>query len=90
MAVYGVYYALTEGVGRAFVADLVPAAGRGTAYGLYHAGIGLAALPASLLAGILWQGVGSWGGLGPAAPFLAGSGLTLTAAVLLARLPEAD
>ena len=89
MAVYGVYYALTEGVGRAFVADLVPAEGRGTAYGLYHAGIGLAALPASLLAGILWQGVGNWGGLGPAAPFLAGSGLTLAAAVLLARLPEA-
>ena len=89
MAMYGVYYALTEGVGRAFVADLVPAAGRGTAYGLYHAGIGLAALPASLLAGILWQGVGRWGGLGPAAPFLAGSGLSLAAAVLLARLPEA-
>jgi len=89
MAVYGVYYALTEGVGRAFVADLVPAAGRGTAYGLYHAGIGLAALPASLLAGILWQGIGSWGGLGPAAPFLAGSGFALTAAIFLARLPEA-
>lgn len=89
MALYGVYYALTEGVGRAFVADLVPAAGRGTAYGLYHAGIGLAALPASLLAGILWQGVGSWGGFGPAAPFLVGGGLTLAAAVWLARLPEA-
>ena len=56
---------------------------------LGRSAIGLAALPASLLAGILWQGVGRWGGLGPAAPFLAGSGLSLAAAILLARLPEA-
>jgi MFS family permease len=87
MAVYGVYYALTEGVGRAFVADLVPPAERGTAFGLYHAAIGLAAFPASLIAGVLWQGLGGWQGFGPAAPFLFGAMLAAVAAVLLMRLP---
>ncbi len=77
--VYGLYYALTEGASRAFVADLVPQEQRGTAYGLFHAGIGLAALPASLVAGVLWQGVGSWMGLGPAAPFYFGAIMALMA-----------
>ena len=80
--VYGLYYALTEGASRAFVADLVPQEQRGTAYGLFHAGIGLAALPASLIAGILWQGLGSWMGLGPAAPFYFGAIMALVAVVL--------
>ena len=80
--IYGLYYALTEGASRAFVADLVPQEQRGTAYGLYHAGVGLAALPASLIAGILWQGLGSWVGLGPAAPFFFGAFMALLAVVL--------
>lgn len=80
--VYGLYYALTEGASRAYVADLVPQEQRGTAYGLFHAGIGLAALPASLIAGILWQGLGGWAGLGPAAPFYFGAILSLLAVVL--------
>ncbi len=80
--VYGLYYALTEGASRAFVADLVPQEQRGTAYGLFHAGIGLAALPASLIAGILWQGLGGWSGFGPAAPFFFGAVLALLSVVL--------
>jgi MFS family permease len=80
--IYGFYYALTEGASRAFVADLVPHEQRGSAYGLFHASTGLAALPASLIAGVLWQGIGSWTGLGPAAPFLFGAALALLAAVL--------
>ncbi len=80
--VYGLYYALSEGASRAFVADLVPQEQRGTAYGLFHAGVGLAALPASLIAGILWQGLGGWMGLGPAAPFLFGAFLALFAVLL--------
>jgi MFS family permease len=75
--IYGLYYALTEGASRAFVADLVPQEQRGTAYGYFNAGIGLAALPASLIAGILWQGIGGWGGLGPAAPFYFGASLAI-------------
>jgi MFS family permease len=88
MAVYGVYYALTEGVGRAFVADLVPAEAHGAAFGAYHAAIGLAALPASLMAGLLWQGVGAWRGFGPAAPFLVGGVLALAAILLLTRVAQ--
>jgi MFS family permease len=88
MLLYGVYYGLTEGAAKAFVADLVPAEARGSAYGLFNAAIGLAALPASVLAGLLWQGVGSWQGFGPSAPFLFGAGMALLAAVLLLRLPR--
>jgi hypothetical protein len=81
---YGLYYSAVEGTGKALVADLIPAEQRGTAYGVYNATIGLMALPASLLAGVLWQGVGSWAGFGPAAPFIAGAILALTASGLLA------
>jgi len=80
--IYGLYYALTEGASRAFVADLVPQEQRGTAYGYFNAGIGLAALPASLIAGILWQGLGGWAGLGPAAPFYFGAALAMLSVVL--------
>ncbi len=68
-AAYGVYYGMAEGVARAFVADLVPAEKRGTAYGLYHGVVGLALLPASLIAGWLWQA------FSPAAPFFFGAAL---------------
>jgi MFS family permease len=87
MAVYGVHYGLTEGVARAFVADLVPEESRGTAYGIYHAAVGMAALPASLIAGVLWQGAFSWNGFGPSAPFVFGASLALAASVLLGALP---
>ncbi|MBM4423020.1 MAG: MFS transporter [Chloroflexi bacterium] len=85
-AVYGLYYGMAEGVGKAFVADLVPKEKRGTAYGLYNAAVGLTALPASFIAGILWQGMGAFAGFGPSAPFVFGSALTIVAAVLLALL----
>lgn len=86
MALYGVYYGLTEGVARAFVADLVPSHQRGTAYGILHAVIGLVALPASIIAGVLWQGIGAWSGFGPGAPFLFGAGAAFLASVALIRL----
>ena len=88
MAVYGVYYGLTEGVARAFVADLVPAARRGTAFGIYPSAAGLAALPASVIAGVLWQGAFGWPGLGPSAPFVFGAAMALVAAMLLASVPQ--
>ncbi len=82
-ALYGVYYAMTEGVAKALVADFVPAQRRGTAYGVYHAAVGLTILPASVIAGLLWQGAGTWTGWGPAAPFLFGGALALLSALLL-------
>jgi len=80
--VYGVYYGLAFGTANAMVADLVPENVRGTAYGTYHAVIGLLAFPSSLIAGILWQGVGKWGGFGPSAPFIFGGSLALIAALI--------
>lgn len=74
-ACYGVYAGVVEGVARAFVADLVPADKRGTAYGLYHGVIGLVLLPASLIAGWLWQTYS------PSAPFFFGGGLAFLATI---------
>jgi MFS family permease len=87
MLVYGTYYGLTEGVAKALVADLIPAEARGMAYGVFNAAIGLTVLPASVLAGILWQGIGPWGGWGASAPFAFGAGMAFLAAVLLGLLP---
>ena len=81
--VYGLYHGLVEGNARAYVADLAGAEARGAAYGLYHAVVGLLTLPASLIAGLLWQGVGGWAGFGPSAPFWFGAGLAGLAACLL-------
>jgi MFS family permease len=85
-ALYGLYYAATEGAARALVADLVPSAQRGGAYGLYNAAIGITVLPASLIAGLLWQGLGTWKGFGPSAPFFFGALMALLAGALFARL----
>jgi MFS family permease len=83
---YGLYYAATEGAARALVADLVPSAQRGGAYGLYNAAIGITVLPASLIAGLLWQGIGTWTGFGPSAPFFFGALMALLAGFLFSRL----
>ncbi|MFC2051687.1 MFS transporter [Chloroflexota bacterium] len=72
-ACYGIYYGVVEGVARAFVADLVTEEKRGTAYGLYHGVVGLTLLPASLIAGWLWDAIN------PAAPFYFGAGLAFVA-----------
>ncbi len=74
-AAYGIYYGIVEGVARAFVADLVPAEKRGTAYGLYHGVVGLTLLPASLIAGWMWQAYS------PAAPFFFGASLACAAMI---------
>ena len=74
-AVYGVFFGLTEGSEKALVADLVPAARRGTAFGWYNLAIGLGALPASILFGAVWDR------RGPAAAFALGASLALAASV---------
>ncbi len=55
---YGLFYGLSEGTEKAWVADLVEDSKRGTAYGAYHFCIGIAALPASLLMGLIWKAIG--------------------------------
>ncbi len=78
-ATYGLFFGLTEGTERALVADLAPAQ-RGGAFGYYHLIVGIAALPASVLFGMLWD----WGG--PGLAFTVGAGLAGTATLLLVAL----
>lgn len=82
-AIYGLYYGLAYGTSKALVADLVPEALRGTAFGTYNGIMGILDLPASVIAGVLWQGVGGWQGFGAAAPFYFGAGTAILAAILM-------
>ena len=76
-ALYGLFYGLTEGVEKAFVADMAAPSLRGTGFGWYNFAVGAGALPASLLFGLIWQ---RFGGV---APFLFGAALSALSAVLL-------
>jgi MFS family permease len=77
-AVYGFYIALTDGVSKALVADMAPKELRSTAQGLYSGVAGIAALGASVAAGVLWDTVS------PRAPFVLGATCGVLAAILLA------
>ncbi len=77
-AFYGLYYAASEGVAKAFVADMVNPNHRGRAYGIYNTAIGLITLPASFIAGTLWDRIS------PSAPFLFGAILSLLSLVSFA------
>lgn len=74
---YGMYYAMTEGVLKAWIADLVPSTLRASVFGIFSWMVGMVAFPASLLAGWLWQRYS------PAVPFYFASVLSLLAALLL-------
>ena len=76
-AIYGTYYALTEGVIKAWVADVAPTQFRASVFGVLNWVVGVAAFPASFLAGWIWQHYS------PAAPFVISSVLALAAGVLL-------
>ncbi|MBI1755073.1 MFS transporter [Candidatus Azambacteria bacterium] len=76
-AFYGIYYATTEGVAKAFIADIVDEERRGTAYGIYNTTVGLLTLPASVVAGFLWDT------FNPSTPFYFGAAMSLAAAALL-------
>lgn len=74
---YGLFYGFTEGVERALMVDLAPASARGGVFGWYNFVIGIGALPASVLFGLIWNAYGS-----PAA-FGMGASLALLSAALL-------
>ena len=76
-AAYGVYYATSEGVSRALLADIVHQDHRGRAFGIYGMAVGLTTLPASFLAGYLWDK------FGPQVPFLFGAGMAGVACIAL-------
>ena len=74
---YGVYFGLTEGVEKAWVADMAPRDAGGIAFGIYNAAIGFGGLAASVLFGWIWTRVS------PSAAFLTGACLALAASLLL-------
>lgn len=76
----GVHSALIEGTQRSMISDLVDADRRGTAYGLYYTVVGAALLPASIIAGALWDRVG------PRAMLATDAALALVAALLFLLL----
>jgi MFS family permease len=78
MTLYGIYMALTEGIGKAMIADHAPPEARGKAMGLFYGLIGLTTLLASLLFGLLWDFYGA------TAAFLVGSGFAFLALIALA------
>jgi MFS family permease len=83
VALWGLHMGLTQGLLAALVADTAPAELRGTAYGMYNLLTGLALLAASVLAGELWDRIGSQG------TFLAGAAFTVMALVALAAAKPA-
>jgi MFS family permease len=74
---YGLFFGLTEGVEKAWVADLAPEKARGIAFGVYNAALGVGALLSSLVFGIIWTRVS------PPAAFRTGAAFALAATVLL-------
>ncbi|MGK5088675.1 MFS transporter [Bdellovibrionota bacterium FG-2] len=83
LALYGLFYGFTEGVEKAWIADLAPVGARGRAYGIFGFILGAVALPASLFFGWTWDHFGS------SVPFLGCAGIALLAAVLLwAGMPK--
>lgn len=76
-ALYGLYSASTDGVQKAFVADLVDGNKKGTGLGIYNALLGITLLPASLIAGILYDKVNS------DVPFYFGASTAVVSAILM-------
>jgi len=82
MALYGLYYALTQPVLKAIVVDAVPGEMRGRAFGMFYFVTSIAALLASVITGTLWKQ------LGAALPFQLSALLALMSAVLLVLTPK--
>ncbi|MFS8043957.1 MFS transporter [Xanthobacter sp. AM33] len=77
IALWGAHMALTQGLLAKLVAQHAPATLRGSAFGLFNLATGVAMLVASVVAGVLWERIGS------AATFAAGAGFAVLAALLV-------
>ncbi|MBU6432029.1 MAG: MFS transporter [Nitrospirae bacterium] len=81
---YGCYMGVTDGVQRAYLATLVSKQQMATGFGLYHMVVGLAILPASVVAGFLWDHIS------PSAPFWFGAGMAALAMLLFVTFSWQD
>ena len=79
-ALYGVFMGLTEGIQKAYLATIIPPTLKATAFGVFATAVGLAQLPASLIAGVLWDRVS------PSATFYFGAATAIISTVLFAGL----
>ncbi len=80
--IYGIFYAMIDGVQRAFVVDLAPEHLKATALGIFHTAIGLVALPGGFIAGLLWDKIS------PEATFIYGFILTITSLSLFTLVKD--
>jgi len=71
--IYGIFYAMIDGIQRAFVVDLSPKHLKATALGAFHTSIGIVALPGGFIAGMLWESIS------PEATFIYGFVLSIIA-----------
>jgi len=74
-AFYGIYYAISQGVSKALLSDIVSPDHRGRAFGIYGMAVGITTLPASFLAGFLWDK------FGPQVPFYFGATMAIIAVI---------
>jgi MFS family permease len=81
--VYGLYFGMSEGAEKAMIADFAPASRRGAAFGWFNAAVGIAALPASVIFGLVWD---HWGA---ETAFVMGAGIAVVATVLFALVVPA-
>ncbi len=81
---YGMFYAMVDGVQRAFVVDLAPEHMKATALGTFHTSVGLAALPGGYIAGVLWDTVN------PGATFIYGFVVATISVVLFSLVRPAS
>jgi MFS family permease len=80
-AIYALFYAFSEGAEKAFVADIVKTEVRGSAFGMYNFAVGLGALPASVIFGLLYNAFGATVAFGTGAAIACVSMLLLVLAV---------
>ena len=84
-ATYGLYSSMTDGIQKAYVSDIIDKNRKGTGFGIYNALLGITLLPASLIAGILYDHVNS------SVPFYFGACTAVLSAILLffySRMPN--
>jgi MFS family permease len=76
-ALYGLYSAATDGIQKAFVSDMIDKNKQGTGLGIYNALLGVTLLPASLIAGLLYDKVNS------SVPFYFGAATAIVSAIMM-------
>ena len=81
--VYGLYFGFSEGTEKALVADLAPPSRRGAAFGWFNAAVGIAALPASIIFGLVWDAYGA------ESAFVMGAAIAVAASLLFALVVPA-